>query len=104
VIIPNEKIASSVLRNDTLHTPVVGVEVSVWIPPEADAQRALELLGEKAAVAEVSFEGTRLTVSGDKVLPPEKVRSENALRGASLARLRAGGLLREAGDGGSGAN
>jgi small-conductance mechanosensitive channel len=104
VIIPNEKIASSVLRNDTLHTPVVGVEVSLWIPPEVDAGRALQLLGAKAAVAEVSFEGTRLTVSGERVPPAEKVSSENALRGRALAELRTAGLLPEAGDRGSGAN
>ena len=98
VIIPNEKIASSVLKNDTLKVPVVGVEVSLWLPPEADAQRALEVLGEAAGIAEVTFEGTRLSVSGEKVAPPEKAGREAALRAQSLARLREAGLLRQAGD------
>jgi small-conductance mechanosensitive channel len=101
VIIPNEKMASSVLRNDTLRVAVVGVEASVWLPPEADAQRALDLLGEGASVAESSFEGTRVLVSGEKVPPPEKAREEALLRARALATLRDAGLLRQAGDGGS---
>ena len=104
VIIPNEKMASSVLRNDTLRVPLVVVEASVWIPPEADAQRALEVLGERAGVAESSVEGTRLTVSGDKVPPPEKAATEARLRADALARLRAAGLLRQAGDADPSAN
>ena len=104
VIIPNEKMASSVLRNDTLRTPVVGVEVSVWLPPEADAGRALEILGEGAAVAESTAEGTRIGVSGEKVPPAEKARREAELRAVTLARLRGAGLLRQAGDGGPGPN
>ncbi len=44
VIIPNEKMASSVLRNDTLRTPLVGAEASVWLPPHADTRRALAVL------------------------------------------------------------
>lgn len=104
VIIPNEKMASSVLRNDTLRVPVVGTEASVWLPPEADAQRALEVLGEGASVAEVTFEGTRLVASGEKVAPADKAKTEAALRAATLAKLRAAGLLKQAGDGGSGPN
>jgi small-conductance mechanosensitive channel len=98
IVVPNEKMASSILLNDTLKVPVVGVEVSVWLAPDADAQRALELLGENAAVAEVTFEGVRLAVSGEKVPPPEKAKHEAELRAASLRTLREAGLLRQAGD------
>ena len=101
VIIPNEKMVASVLRNDTLKVPVVGPEASVWLPPHADAQRALEVLGERASIAESSFEGTRVVVSGDKVPPAEKARRESQLRAEALAQLRGAGLLAEAGDGGS---
>lgn len=98
VIVPNEKIASSVLRNDTLKVPVVGAEASVWLPPEADAQRALELLGESAAIAEVTVEGVRVSVAGEKVPPAEKAARDAALRAHALATLRGAGLLRRAGD------
>jgi small-conductance mechanosensitive channel len=103
VIIPNEKMASSVLRNDTLRIPVVTPEASVWLPPHADAQRALEVLGDGASVAESSFEGTRMVVSGDKVVPPEKARREGQLRAEALAKLRGAGLLAK-GDEPSGPN
>ena len=36
VIIPNERLAAGILRNDTLGSEVVGLDVSVWLPPEAD--------------------------------------------------------------------
>lgn len=98
VIIPNEKMAGSVLRNDTLRVPVVSAEASVWLPPHADAQRALAVLGEGASVAESSFEGTRMVVSGEKVAPPEKAKTESRLRAEALAKLRDAGLLAQAGD------
>ena len=98
VIIPNEKMASSVLRNDTLRTPLVSAEASVWLPRTADAQRALEVLGDGASVAESTVEGVRFTVSGDKVPPPQKAAREAQLRAEALARLREHGLLGEAGD------
>lgn len=104
VIIPNERLASSVLRNDTLGTPVVGVEASVWLPAEADAGRALEVLGEQARLAEVTAEGARVAVSGEKVPPAEKGRREAELRARAVAQLRAAGLLRQAGDAGPPAN
>ncbi len=44
LLIPNEKLASSVLQNDTLVIDTVGVEVAVWIPPGADTARAAEVL------------------------------------------------------------
>ena len=33
VVIPNEKLASGILRNDTLGEGVVGIEVWIWLPP-----------------------------------------------------------------------
>jgi len=108
VVIPNEKIVSSVLRNDTLVTPLVGWEVSVWIPPESDAGRAATVLadeaGAPATVAEATPWGTRLTVGGDPVAPASKLATEGELRGRCVARLRTEGLLRQAGDGGAESN
>src|SRR3954469_2736270 len=46
IVIPNERLAAGVLRNDTVLEPTVGTEVSLWLGPQADALRALDVLGE----------------------------------------------------------
>ena len=97
LIIPNEKIAGGILRNDTMGSPTVGIDVSVWLPPHADAGRALEVLvaetGHPATIAEATPWGTRIALGGDQVAPAEKWRTETALRAQAVARLRAEGLL-----------
>jgi small-conductance mechanosensitive channel len=47
VIIPNERLASGILRNDTLESGAVGLDVSLWLPAGADVPRALEALREE---------------------------------------------------------
>jgi small-conductance mechanosensitive channel len=95
ILIPNERLASGVMKNDTLRTGAVGVEVNVWIPPGADAARALEVLAEvgDAAVAETVPWGVRLAVGGERVAPAERGAGEAALRARCHARLREEGLL-----------
>jgi small-conductance mechanosensitive channel len=97
VIIPNERLASGILRNDTLESGAVGLDVSLWLPAGADVPRALEALreetGQTVAIAEVAVEGARLAVGGERVAPSERARREAELREQCLARLRADGLL-----------
>ena len=95
VVIPNERIAAGVLRNDSLVSSPVAVEASVWIPPKADAARAARLLESagKVAVAESTPEGVRLTISGAAVEPSERAGREAELRARCLEKLRAAGLL-----------
>jgi small-conductance mechanosensitive channel len=98
VVIPNEKLASGILRNDTLIDGVVGLEVDIWIPPGADVRRAVDLLTDAteqvATVAESRFDGIRIHVGGERCAPPERAAREAALRLQCLDRLRAEGLLR----------
>lgn len=97
IVIPNEKMASSVLKNDSLREALVAPDVSLWLPPEADAARAAEVLreqtGHDVAVAEAVPWGTRLALGGDPVDPARKGAVEAELRAAAVARLRAEGLL-----------
>ena len=95
VLIPNERLAAGVLRNDTLGSPQVGLDVSVWLPPGSDVEQALAALTDehdRASVAEVTVDGIRLSVAGDPVTPADKARCEAALRARALARLRSAGF------------
>jgi small-conductance mechanosensitive channel len=99
VVIPNERLASGILRNDTLGSPSVGVDVEVWLPAGADAARAVDVLaaetGQEVTVAEVVPWGTRLAVGGEACPPPERPGREAALRLQCVRRLQAEGLLGE---------
>jgi small-conductance mechanosensitive channel len=97
VIIPNERIASGVLRNDTLVIDLVGLDVAIWLPAGADADAAIHGLeedtGATVTVAEVTADGVRLAVSGERVPPPERSAREGELRARCLRRLREDGVL-----------
>ena len=97
IVIPNERLASGILRNDTLESDAVGLDVSLWLPAGADVPRALDVLreetGQSVTVAEANVEGTRLAVGGERVPPPERAKHEAELREQCLRRLRADGLL-----------
>ena len=97
IVIPNEKLAAGVLRNDTLGSDSIGLDVSVWLPLDADTERALVALreetGSDVSVAEVTHEGVRLSVGGDPVPPPQKGPRQAELRAQCLKRLRSEGLL-----------
>src|SRR3954452_13517989 len=97
LVIPNERLASGILLNDTLQVDAVGLEVTLWIPPGADSALALELLrdesGADVSVAETVPSGVRLAVAGEPVAPAEHGAAEADLRARCHARLRAAGLL-----------
>ena len=97
IVIPNERLAAGILQNDTLAVDAVGLDVAVWIPPAADAARAVEVLTEESGgdvtVAETVPWGVRLAVGGGPVPAPERGNREADLRARCHARLRAEGLL-----------
>src|SRR4051794_20619716 len=47
IVIPNEKLATGVLRNDTLAVDVIGLDVAIWLPPAADVERAIVALNDE---------------------------------------------------------
>jgi small-conductance mechanosensitive channel len=96
LIIPNERLASSPITNHTVVDPRVQVEVSIWLPPGADVERALELLddqeGVEASVAESDKEGVRLSARTWADSGRERGALAARLRREWLRRLREEGL------------
>jgi small conductance mechanosensitive channel len=96
LIIPNERLASGVLRNDSIRSPTVALEVSVWLAPDADETAALAAVQEveearDARIAEVTDTGLRLQVAGPPVAPAERIAREGELRAEVLRALREAG-------------
>ncbi len=93
LLIPNERLAGGIVRNDSIRSATVAVEVSVWLAPDGDEATALEALraldGVRARVAESTHEGVRLLVMGEPGPPSERLAREAALRELALATLRA---------------
>jgi small-conductance mechanosensitive channel len=97
LVVPNERLAASSVENHTVVDPRVQVEVSVWLPPDADIDRALELVldegeGIDASVAEVDKEGVRLRATTWAATPGERGSVAADLRRRWLRSLREHGL------------
>jgi small-conductance mechanosensitive channel len=96
LIIPNERLAAGVLRNDSIRSPVVALEISVWLAPDANesaALAAIEALEDvrSARIAEVTDTGIRIQVGGPPVAPGERIEREGVLRAQTLRALREAG-------------
>ena len=96
LMIPNERLAAGVLRNDSIRSPTVALEVSAWLAPDANetaALAAVEALEEArdARIAEVTDTGIRLQVAGPPVAPAERIAREGELRAEILRALREAG-------------
>jgi small-conductance mechanosensitive channel len=102
LVVPNERLAQSSVQNHTVVDPRVQVEASAWLPPDADLDRALELMAEgdgvSAQVAEVDKEGVRLSATTWAESPSERGSVAADLRRRTLRRLRDEGLFSEAAD------
>jgi small-conductance mechanosensitive channel len=93
VVIPNERLASGMLRNDTLVSPLAEIEVTVWLDREADVDEALAALralpGATAArVAEITVDGVCVSLAGEPVAVEQEGEREAELRAAALRALR----------------
>jgi small-conductance mechanosensitive channel len=95
-VVPNERLASGSITNHTVVDPRVQVEVSVWLPPGADVESALELIedeeGVAATVAESDKEGIRLSATTWADSAGERGALAAGLRRKWLRRLREEGL------------
>jgi small-conductance mechanosensitive channel len=97
LIVPNERLAQSSILNHTILDPRVQAEVSIWLPADADLERAIELIedrdaGISAVVAETTVEGVRLSATTWADTPAERGKAAAELRRRWLRLLREHGL------------
>jgi small-conductance mechanosensitive channel len=97
LIIPNERLAQSSIKNHTILDPRVQVEVSVWLSPDTDLDQAIALIaneeeGISASVSEVATEGVRLTATTWTATAAERGKAAAELRQRWLRLLREHGL------------
>ena len=93
LIVPNERLAQSSVLNHTVRDPRVQVNVSVWLPLDADLDKAMELIrnenaGIEVCVAEVDKDGVRLSATAWAASPSERGRMAAELRLRWLRELR----------------
>ncbi len=98
LFVPNERLAAGILRNDTIVDPLVALEVTLSLPREVDADRALAAFAEMdgsstARIAEIAADGVRYLLARGTVVPSAQPEQASALRADALRALRAAGLL-----------
>jgi small conductance mechanosensitive channel len=103
LIIPNERLAAGLLRNDSIRSPTIALEVSVWLARDADETAALAAVNaleecRSASIAEATDTGIRLQVSGPPVAPVQRIPREAELRAATLRALREAGCRGHGGE------
>jgi small-conductance mechanosensitive channel len=96
VIVPNERLAQNTVENHTVGTGPVRVEVPLYLPPDADALRALAVIGREEGVDvrvdEVELEGIRIVAGTTAPSRAEWPAVAAGLRVSCLERLRREGL------------
>ena len=99
LIIPNERLAAGVLRNDSIRSTTVALEVTVWLAPDADESEAIAALEDledarTVRIAEVTEAGVSVLVAGPPVAPAQRIAREAELRADALRALREAGVPR----------
>ena len=92
---PNERLATAVVRNDTVRSPTVSAEATVWIGVDADTDAALAALdgaGLQGRISSMTAEGVELLLLGPAVDPKDRLRIEAELRASALSALRGAGV------------
>jgi small-conductance mechanosensitive channel len=96
LVVPNERLAQSAIENHTIVDPRVRVEVELWLPPHADAPRALAVLSKEAdldvEIAQVDKDGIKLTAATWADTARERSGVGARIRAAALESLRNEGL------------
>lgn len=100
IVVPNEKVATDVVINHSAGNSAAPVTVDVWLPPDADVERARETLERgdvtSARLVELTPEGARLQVRSAVDAGMDREGHEGELRERAQGELRAAGLLKSA--------
>jgi small-conductance mechanosensitive channel len=96
LVVPNERLAQSAIENHTIVDPRVRVEVELWLPPSADAARALTVLSGQpdldVEITEVDKDGVKLTAATWADSASERGGVAARVRASALESLRSEGL------------
>jgi small-conductance mechanosensitive channel len=96
LIVPNERLAQSTIENHTIVDPRVRVEVEVWLPPSADAARAVAVISEQpdldVEIAQVDKDGIKVVAATWADSARERGPVAARVRASTLERLRSEGL------------
>jgi small-conductance mechanosensitive channel len=98
VVVPNESIVTGTISNHSTGDRAAPITVSAWVPPEADFDRAEEVLkgigADSVHIAEWTLDGLRLEVKVATERDRTRVGDEEAaLRERAQAALQHAGLL-----------
>lgn len=93
VVVPNDRVVSSVLRNDSLAPEPLTVSASVWLAPDADVRTATAALEGTVSVAEATPEGIRIDVTDGTTTAGERDAREAELRARCLHVLHQASAL-----------
>jgi small-conductance mechanosensitive channel len=100
IVVPNEKVATDVVVNQSAGNSAAPVTVDVWLRPDADVETARTTLekGEvtSARLVEVTPEGVRLQIKAAVDAGVDREGHEAELREQAQGALRQAGLLRSA--------
>ena len=92
IIVPNERLASTTIENWTIVDPAVDVEVSLWVPHDADIGRVVATLedasGGTVEVAESDKDGIRVVVHVRADDPRERRAFAARIRAVCVERLQ----------------
>jgi small conductance mechanosensitive channel len=98
MVVPNERVATSIVFNHSTGDRTAPATVSVWVPPAADLEQARSVLKPAGAaevtVAEMTPQGVRIELRGPRHHERTQVGDEEAqLRESAHHALRRAGLL-----------
>jgi small-conductance mechanosensitive channel len=100
IVVPNEKVATDVVVNQSAGNSAAPVTVDVWLSPDADVERARQILekGEvtSARLTELAPEGAKLQIKAAVDAGVDREAHEAELREQAQGALREAGLLRSA--------
>ena len=97
IIVPNERLAQSIIENHTIIDARANVEVSLWLAPDADVRRALAALADQeevqsVLVADVERDGIRIVARAVAHTASESEAVAARVRASSIEKLRTEGL------------